>query len=69
MMPILKTATPTPTPGENIDKALKMMELAIVSVDGVKENCIETIQDFPLGDYIFLTKAIADLSNFQKTKS
>lgn len=69
MMPILKTASPTSTPAENIEKALKMMELAIVSVDGVAENCIETIQDFPLSDYIFLTKQVAELSNFQKTKN
>jgi hypothetical protein len=69
MMPILKSATATPTPADNIDKALKVLELAIVSVDGATENCVETVQDFPLGDYIFLQREVAGLTDFQKTKS
>jgi hypothetical protein len=69
MMPILKSAITTPTPADNIDKALKMVEVAVVSVDGATENLIETVQDFPLADYIFLTKEVAALADFQTAKS
>ena len=69
MMPILKTALATATTADNIEKALKVMELAIVSVDGATEDCVETVQDFPLGDYIYLQKEIAALTDFHPTKS
>jgi hypothetical protein len=69
MMPILKSASATSTPAENIDKALKMIEVAVVSVDGATENVIETVQDLPLADYMFLTKEVAALADFQGTKN
>ena len=69
MMPILKSASATATAADNIEKALKVMELAIVSVDGSTVDCVETVQDFPLGDYIFLQKEIAALTDFQTKKN
>lgn len=69
MMPILQSTTNAPTQAENVAKALKMMESSIVSIDEATENIAETIQDFPLADYIFLTKEVAQLGDFPKTKN
>jgi hypothetical protein len=69
MLPILKTGSPTPTQADSIDKALQMIQAAVVSVDGSTENILDTIQDYPMSDYLFITKEVAGLTDFQTTKN
>jgi hypothetical protein len=41
--------------------AKKILELAVVSIDGVKENISAVLRDLPLADYTFLQKEIKTL--------
>lgn len=68
-MPIIKDSPATPTPADNIQKGLKLIEIAVTSLDGVAENIGELIQDLPLEDYMFISQEVAKLANFQKTKN
>jgi hypothetical protein len=68
-MPIIKDTSANPTPADNVEKALKMIEVAVISIDGVTDNLKEVVQDLPLEDYIFVTTEVSRLANFQKTKS
>lgn len=54
---------------QGIAKAQDMMAKVIVSVDGVKENCVELVKDLDLEDYLEITKVVASLAgNFQTEK-
>jgi hypothetical protein len=68
-MPIISDSSATPTPAENIQKGLKMIEIAVISIDGVQDKLTDLVQDLPLQDYMFITQEVAKLANFQKTKS
>ncbi len=43
--------------------AKKLVEIAIQSVNGSAENIPTTVRDLPLGDYVFLSKEVAKLTN------
>jgi hypothetical protein len=63
MLPILKSTD------DNIDKNMKTLALAIVSIDGATENVSELVQDLPLTDYLFISKEVVKAADFQTTKS
>ena len=68
-MPIVKDSPAVPTQADNIQKALKLIEIAVTSIDGVAENIADLVQDLPLEDYMFISQEVAKLANFQKTKN
>jgi hypothetical protein len=68
-LPIAKSAPEKPTNAENIERGLSMIDLAVVSVDGVTEKVSEIIQDLPVEDFTFITQEVAKLTDFRKTKS
>jgi len=68
-IPVMKDAPAEPTPADNIAKGLKMIEIAVISIDGSTENIADLVQDLPLEDYLFISQEVAKLANFQKTKS
>jgi len=69
MLPILKSAIPNPTTADNIDKGLKTIEAAVVSIDNVSDNVLEVLNDLPVGDYMFILQEVAKLADFRTTKS
>jgi hypothetical protein len=50
--------------------AKRIVEAAIVSIDGSKENIPAALRELSIGDYVFLNKEVADLvnGNFPKEK-
>jgi hypothetical protein len=51
------------------DLAKKLMLLAIVSVNGSKENVADALRELPLPDYLFLSKEVAKLTNADFTEA
>ena len=49
--------------------AKKLMLLAIVSVNGSKENLSDALRELPLPDYLFLSKEVAKLTNADFTQA
>jgi hypothetical protein len=51
--------------------AKRMMQLAIVSIDGSPENIPARIREFPLSDYTFLSREVKALvdGNFTEAKT
>jgi hypothetical protein len=50
--------------------AKRIVEAAVVSIDGSKENIPSALRELSIGDYVFLNKEVADLvnGNFPKEK-
>jgi hypothetical protein len=43
--------------------AKRLVQIAVVSVNGSKENIQAALRDLPLSDYLFLIKEVAQLTN------
>ena len=62
-------ATETKDEGDipKAELAKRLVQLAVVSVNGSKENVTTAIRDLPLTDYIALSKEVAKLTNVDFT--
>jgi hypothetical protein len=51
--------------------AKRLVNIAVVSIDGVTENVPNLLRDLPLGDYLFLSKEVTKIVNgdFTEAKS
>jgi hypothetical protein len=49
--------------------AKKLIEIAVVSVNGSKDNVPAALRDLPLSDYTFLSKEVAKLANADFTQA
>jgi hypothetical protein len=49
--------------------AKRLVNLAVVSIDGVSENVPTLIRDLPLGDYLFLSKEVTKIVNGDFTEA
>lgn len=49
--------------------AKRLVQLAVVSVNGSKENIVAALRDLPLTDYLFLSKEVAKLTNADFTQA
>jgi hypothetical protein len=49
--------------------AKRLIALAVVSLNGSKENVPNALRELPLGDYLFLSKEVAKLTNADFTEA
>jgi hypothetical protein len=49
--------------------AKRLVNIAIVSIDGVTENISASLRDLPLGDYLFLSKEVTKIVNGDFTEA
>lgn len=49
--------------------AKRLVAIAVVSLNGSKENIPESLRELPLADYLFLSKEVAKLTNADFTEA
>jgi hypothetical protein len=49
--------------------AKRLVQIAVASVNGSKENITAALRDLPLPDYLFLSKEVASLTNADFTQA
>jgi hypothetical protein len=49
--------------------AKRLVQIAVVSVNGSKEDVTTALRDLPLPDYLFLSKEVAKLTNADFTEA
>jgi hypothetical protein len=52
-----------------IQLAKRLMDVVVVSVEGVTENIPTLLRALPLADYVFISKEVAALANFTKAET
>ena len=58
--------------GKDLSKmqlAKRLMDVVVVSVDGVTQNIPTVLRALSLADYVFLSKEVAALANFTKAET
>ena len=45
------------------EKSMKILEIAVISINGISENIITTIKAGPISDYAEISKAVTNIIN------